>query len=131
LRTSTATCLGQLDAIKEAAGDSDAAYLMRTRLRRALLSTARHVAGLEGAKAPELPGHFVLPDGSSERSLQLIEICNRLYRDSEALCQPSEALDVRWRDGWQALNSDLALLRALLADDSAKDAVLILASAGG
>jgi hypothetical protein len=121
LRTSRATCLRQLDRVQEATGDTDSAYLMRTRLRRALLGTVRHVAQLEGARAPELPGHFVLPDGCSVRSQTLIEVCNRLYRDSEALCQPSEALDIRWRDGWQALDADLASLRRLLAEQADRD----------
>jgi hypothetical protein len=114
----------------QSAGDTEAAYLVRTRLRRVLLSAVRHVAELEGASAPELPGCFVLPPDCTARSQALIEICNRLYRDSEVLCQPSEALDVRWRDGWQALSVDLARLRALLAQDGARhDSALLVGSA--
>jgi len=114
LRNTRAKCLKQLDAVRTAAADSDAAYLMRTRLRRALLTTATHVAEFEGARAPEMPGVYEPWPGMSPLSLELIQTCNRIYADSEALCQPSEALDVRWRLGWDAIQRDLLQVEALL-----------------
>jgi hypothetical protein len=37
----------------------------------------------------------------------LVDTCNRLYRSAERLCQPSEALDARWQDGWKTVQADL------------------------
>jgi aspartate/methionine/tyrosine aminotransferase len=118
LKTSRATCLRQLDSIREAARDSEGAYLVRTRLRRALLSAARHVAELEGASKPEMPGHYVAPRNSSPHSRAVIETCNRLYSESQVLCTPSEAFDTRWKKGWQTLRTELDLLERLLRQES-------------
>jgi hypothetical protein len=121
LRNTRARCLKQLEAVRQAADDTDAAYLMRTRLRRALLTTARHVAEVDGAYAPEMPGIYEVRPDMSTLSIELVETCNRIYADSEALCQPSEALDMRWKNGWRAIQSDLAKLEALLRLEDAQE----------
>jgi hypothetical protein len=127
LRNTRARCLKQLDAVRQAADDTDAAYLMRTRLRRALLTTARHIAEVEGVCEPDMPGVYELRPGMSLLSIELVETCNRIYADSEALCQPSEALDMRWRSGWQGLQADLAKLEKLLmAEDDHRMVALVM-----
>ena len=101
------TCLRQLDAVKEAAADAHAAYLLRTRLRRSLLSVIRLVARREGLTEPIMPGVFDAPPDASPSAKAILEICNRTSVNSERLCQPSEALDVRWQEGWGVVVRDL------------------------
>jgi len=102
--------LERLAALRDAAADPRAAYLIRSRLRRALLTCAREVASRQGLERPMLPGQWaVAPDASAEIR-EVIALCRRVYQNSEHLCQPSESFDVRWEDGWRDLRTDLAQL---------------------
>ncbi len=91
---------------------------MRTRLKRGLLSVARRTAELHGAEAPTLPGPFRLPANSSadDLSLEIVQLCNELNSQVSHLCQPSEALDTRWTDGWGEVIRDLSRLRELVLE---------------
>jgi hypothetical protein len=112
--TSTEQCLTQIAGVFEAAADPRAAYLIRSRLRRAILSCARLVAQAAGADKPVIPGVFPAPSPSSRTDAEIIALCNRVYATARELCQPSESFDVRWESGWRALSVQLEQLQAAL-----------------
>jgi hypothetical protein len=107
-------CLAQIDKIYEAAQDPAAAYLIRSRLRRTILSCARLVADAAGTEKPQVPGLFIAPHGASEKECKVIQLCNRIYGIAGELCQPSESFDTRWEDGWVLLSVELGRLRTQL-----------------
>jgi hypothetical protein len=107
-------CLHLIEKVRDAADDPTAAYLIRSRLRRAILSCARMVAGEHGAPKPDIPGVFVAPAESTEADLEIVTLCNRIYEVARELCQPSESFDVRWEEGWGTLAGDLAQLHVAL-----------------
>ncbi len=104
----------QLEAVRESAGDPRAAYLIRSRLRRALLSCARATAEAQDLEKPRLPGQWTLAETAPEQLVRVVELCRRIHQNSEHLCQPSESFDVRWEDGWRTLSADLDSLQELL-----------------
>src|SRR5690242_12044320 len=108
-------CLLLIDRVREAAGDPAAAYLIRSRLRRAILGCARVVAETYGAPKPEIPGLFVAPAGISDTDRGIVLLCNRIYGTARELCQPSESFDVRWAEGWATLERELDQLRLAMA----------------
>jgi hypothetical protein len=108
-------CLSQIAAVFEASEDPTAAYLIRSRLRRAILSCARLVAQTAGAAKPEVPGVFTPPPGCSQLDAQIIALCNRIGAAARELCQPSESFDVRWERGWTTLKLELDQLKQVVA----------------
>lgn len=104
----------QIDGVRESAADPRAAYLIRSRLRRALLSCARTAAEAQDLEKPRLPGQWAIAEGADARLVEVVKLCRRIYQYSESLCQPSESFDVRWEDGWKQLSLDLDRLRAEL-----------------
>jgi hypothetical protein len=106
--------VSQLEAVRSAAQDPGAAYLIRSRLRRALLACARRVAEAEGLEKPVYPGQWVLSDSTDPELVEIVEVCRRIHQRSEHLCAPSESLDVRWEEGWRLLGADLDLLQERL-----------------
>lgn len=92
-------CLKLLDSVDAAGRDPQLAYLVRTRLRRALVALERGQRGGESGIASTGPPEMRrLMDDLSARVL--------------VLCQPSEALDVRWKREWRDVLRDVATLRA-------------------
>jgi hypothetical protein len=87
--------LRELALLTEAAGDPSSAYLVRTRLKRSVLTCIRLAAGLSNVSLPELPGPMAVPENASDEVRELIGCCNSILSAAEHLCQPSEALDVR------------------------------------
>ena len=65
LRPTTEKCLKQIDYVVQAAADPSSAYLIRSRLRRTILSCARLVADASSAPKPDVPGLFVARAGTS------------------------------------------------------------------
>jgi hypothetical protein len=113
---STNECLKRIDDVVTAAADPRAAYLIRSRLRRAILSCARLVAETRGAPKPDIPGVFTTPPESDDSDARVIALCNRIFFSAQELCQPSESFDVRWEHGWVQLHAELDGLRdALIA----------------
>ena len=53
-------------------------------------------------------------------STEILQACTSLLAKARSLCQPSEALDSRWRLGWSAVCDDLELLERLLKADQAR-----------
>jgi hypothetical protein len=108
--------IADLVAVRRAAEDIESAYLVRTRLRRALLNVARDVARHEGLPQPELPGVYGVPDTASARSRHIAALASDIYQASERMCQPSESLDARWRADWSDLSAKLTALEHALAE---------------
>ena len=109
-------CLELIKAVRDIASDPDSAYLLRTRVKRALLSIGRLAAYHAGVEAPRLPGTMSLPDQAPLRSRNLIVSCNCLLSSTMKLCQPSEALDTRWNEGWASVIAELAHIEKQLMD---------------
>jgi hypothetical protein len=118
----------QLDAVKVAAEDPGAAYLIRSRLRRALLGCARAIADLQGLEKPQLPGRWTAPPAAPSQIGEVATLCSRIHQTSEHLCKPSESFDIRWERGWKLLRADLDRLQSLLR--SLRDERELSASAG-
>jgi hypothetical protein len=110
----TEQCLEQLDGVFHAAHDPSGAYLIRSRLRRTLLSCARLVAASTGAPKPDAPGVFRSATGANAHELEILRLCERIYSIAGDLCQPSESFDTRWEHGWAGLREELGRLRELL-----------------
>lgn len=111
---STEECLKRIDGVVAAAADPRAAYLIRSRLRRTILSCARLVADTHGAPKPDVPGLFAAPPEAGPSDARVIALCNRIFLAAQELCQPSESFDVRWERGWAVLHKELDDLRDAL-----------------
>jgi hypothetical protein len=111
---STEECLKRIDDVVAAAADPKAAYLIRSRLRRAILSCARLVADTHGAPKPDVPVLFAAPPEAGASDARVIALCNRIFFSAQELCQPSESFDVRWERGWALLRTELDDLRDAL-----------------
>lgn len=109
-------CLQLIKAVRDIASDPDSAYLLRTRVKRALLSIGRLAAYHAGVETPRLPSTMSLPDQASLSSRNLIASCNGLLLSTRKLCQPSEALDTRWNEGWATVIAELAHIEKQLMD---------------
>ena len=66
---------------------------------------------------PEDIAHMRLQDPVAAEVLQ---ICISLLSKARSLCQPSEALDSRWRSGWNSVCGDLELLERSLTDNQVR-----------
>ncbi len=109
-------CLQLIDSILKVAEDPSSAYLLRTRIKRMLLSTSRLAAHYAGVEPPTLPRNVTLPNEASPQSHNIIESCNNLLVETKKLCQPSEALDTRWEKGWAVVIDELKGLQRQLVD---------------
>lgn len=107
-------CLRQLRKIRDAAEDPESAYLLRSRVRRTLLVCMREVARDIGTSIPlalDEEGLRNLPPGRREA---IIGACQRIRGLTVHLCQPSEALDDRWRREWADVDAELSILEGEL-----------------
>jgi hypothetical protein len=104
-----------VDAVREAAEDPRGAYLIRSRIRRALLTCVRGVAEERGLEKPIYAGQWLPMNALRPEEQELVDICRRTYQRAERLCQPSESFDVRWEAGWAALQDDLIKLQSALS----------------
>lgn len=109
-------CLQLIKSVRDIASDPYSAYLLRTRVKRALLSISRLAAYHAGVETPMLPGTMSLPDQAPLRSRNLISSCNYLLSSTRKLCQPSEALDTRWNEGWATVIEELTHIEKQLMD---------------
>ncbi len=109
-------CLQLIEAVRDIASDPESAYLLRTRVKRSLLSIIRLAANDAGMETPRLPRAISLPDQAPPRSRDLIASCNCLLASTRKLCQPSESLDTRWNDGWATVLEELTHIEKQLRD---------------
>jgi hypothetical protein len=95
--------LSLLDAVKKAGRDPRLAYLVRSRLRRALVALER------GRRGTDEPAPLATaPD-------EIRELVSSLRVRVAALCQPSEALDIGWRQAWVKVLTDVERLERWVA----------------
>jgi hypothetical protein len=106
------SCIQQLEAVRDAAADPGAAYVIRSRLERLLLSCARVVAESNHNALPDMPRSIEGVGGVAAR--ELAEACNVLHDLSGSICRPSESLDARWEEGWRQISAALDRLEAVL-----------------
>lgn len=106
-------CLRQLALVRESADDVQAAYVLRTRLKRLILNCTEVIAVECGEERPILPRRLGIAT-SNERTEQLKRICHTLLETTETLCQPSEPLDARWQSGWALVRDSLDRLEKVL-----------------
>jgi hypothetical protein len=107
-------CLAQVDSVRDAAADPRAAYVIRSRLERLLLSCARLAAAMNAALEPDMPRPIGELPASPEDGRRLARACDTLHDLTGSICRPSESLDVRWDDGWSRVSSALDQLEAVL-----------------
>lgn len=101
MNTNNRYALRLLDAVVEAGEDPKLAYVVRTRLRRALLAMERgRSSGAADERAP-------LADAPP----MVHALFTRLSAGVLLLCQPSEALSMRWERGWRDVRSGVEELR--------------------
>ena len=107
-------CLDQLEAVRDSSTDPRAAYVIRSRLERLLLSCARLAAAMNALPEPDMPRLVGQVPGSSEDARNLARACDALHDLSGSICRPSESLDVRWDEGWSRISSALDQLEVVL-----------------
>ena len=106
--TTNQYCESLLEEVRRAGRDPDLAYLVRTRLRRALVALERGRRG-EDANGP-----------AAEAPAEIRSLVKSLASRASALCQPSEALDVRWKRDWSSVFQDVERLRVWLASNDVR-----------
>ncbi|BBY13830.1 hypothetical protein [Mycobacterium marseillense] len=94
---------------EQATGSAEAAYVHRIELQRAVLKLHRVVATVSGAKRPETLDARLEEDGGIRTA------SNRMAAIATQICQPSEALDRRWANEWQALRAAVESLEVHIA----------------
>jgi hypothetical protein len=92
-----------LDEVLVAGETPELAYQARARLRRAILALKRGPNG-------ELSTPPIGASPAIARITRSLE--DRVLR----LCQPSEALDMRWREAWATVAADVRKLQRLIAE---------------
>lgn len=107
-------CLCLIAYSKASAKDPESAYASRARLKRSVLSVGQLVAAREGVPDPIMPEDIAYMRLQDPVSTEILKICVSLLSKARSLCQPSEALDSRWRSGWSAVCDDLELLERSL-----------------
>ena len=110
-------CLRLIASSKASAKDPESAYASRARLKRSVLSVGQLAAARAGVPGPMMPEDIARMRLQDPVSTEILKICVSLLSKVRSLCQPSEALDSRWRSGWSAVCEDLELLeRSLTAN---------------
>jgi hypothetical protein len=114
-------CLDQVAAVRESASDPKAAYVIRSRLERLLLTCTRVTAERLGQTRPDLPGPIDASDAPADVQ-RFAAACDILYDLSSSLCRPSESFDTRWDEAWLRISPALDELEALLESQRARRA---------
>src|ERR1039458_7640892 len=117
LKDTVQKCLAELGKVEESMLNPESGYLVRTRLKRAVLSCAQAVAKETAEIAPLFPSRLQIKTGAEPRICAIAECCNRIIESAEIVCQPSEPLDERWRSGWSGILEDVRRLETLLASN--------------
>ena len=106
----------EISKVRDVAKGIDAAYVARSRVGRLTLSLARLVATRTGMGMPDRPGTIMVSKDVPLIIRQLADSCNKLLEASRSICQPSEPLDTRWRNGWSTLLHELDVLEMMLRE---------------
>ena len=107
-------CLEFLQEAKSSAADPESAYVLRSRLKRSVVAAAQLAATRAGVEGPIMPNDVSKLQIEEPQLAQVIQLAVSLLAATRKLCQPSEALDSRWRAGWSDLQGDLERLECAL-----------------
>lgn len=67
-----------------------------------------------GGTPPLFASAFEVELRSTASNRAIAECCNRIVESTDVICQPSEPLDERWRNGWAGILEDVRQLKSLL-----------------
>lgn len=113
--TSRKECLALIAQTLNSAPNPESAYVLRARLHRSLLLIGRWAAGELNCELPVFPDDLKRLSVNDTEASRIVMLCNDVLAQSKTLCQPSEALEDRWKNGWNKVAVNLmALERALL-----------------
>ncbi len=107
-------CLSLISSAKASTREPESAYALRTRLKRTLLGAGQLAAEYAGVVGPLMPEDVQRVHIENQTLSEILSVCVSLLGKTRALCQPSEALDSRWRLGWVGVCQDLDLLEKQL-----------------
>jgi hypothetical protein len=107
-------CLQLIESARASASEPGSAYVLRTRLKRSLLGASQLAALYAGAVPPLMPNDINRLVVRDPVSSEVLRNCVSLLANTRSLCQPSEALDDRWRAGWVTVCQDLDRLEKSL-----------------
>ena len=107
-------CLQQVAAVRDSASDPRAAYVIRSRLERLMLTCARAASEASGLPKPELPQPTPAVRQAPSGARSLVAASSKLYDLSSSICRPSESFDARWDEGWPPISRALDELEAVL-----------------
>ena len=107
-------CLREVAKIRNVSKGVDAAYVARSRIGRLILALAQIVAKEAHLSIPDRPSPIIVSDQAPQSVQELANVCNNLVEISRVICQPSEPLDKRWKEGWTALLDQLDVLELVL-----------------
>jgi hypothetical protein len=105
-------CLDLIRAARASAADPESAYVLRHRLLRIVLAAGSLVADRAGCPAPATPQEIEGLAVEHALGAAVVSAANGVMSMTRQLCQPSEALDDRWRSGWAAMVPALDALEA-------------------
>jgi hypothetical protein len=108
-------CIRLITQARIAAESTESAYLLRARLKRSILSAARLACANTGEPDPVFPGDIEQLDLRDPQAAKIVRVCVSLLAKTKTLCQPSEALDSRWKTGWEIVRVELAELEQAVA----------------
>lgn len=108
------SCLRLIADAKASAIAPDSAYVLRTRLKRSLLGASQLAAAYAGVTEPSMPEDIDRLRVDDPLAGEILHICVSLLAKTSSMCQPSEALDSRWRAGWADVCKNLDLLEHTL-----------------
>lgn len=107
-------CLHLIASARVAAREPESAYVLRTRLKRTLLAVGQLASECAGVGGPLMPEDVERMSIDSPAFSEILSVCASLLAKTRVLCQPSEALDSRWRMGWIVVSQDLDFLESRL-----------------
>ena len=107
-------CLHMIGTARASAEEPESAYVLRTRLKRSLVSATQLAARRAGVDEPLMPEDIDRMHLDHPAAAGVLRVCATLLARTRSLCQPSEALDARWRSGWAEVRQDLDRLERTL-----------------
>jgi hypothetical protein len=114
--TSKKECLALIAQTLNSAPNPESAYVLRARLHRSLLLIGRWVASDLNCELPVFPYDLKRLSAHDTEASRIMMLCNDVLAQSKTLCQPSEALEDRWKNGWNKVAVNLRSLETALRE---------------